>query len=103
MPRRNCFAGLGICFRFGVNSNRFKPLPHNAVIDLSIKAIALDFALLASDTEDADRLYFGRRVVAEGDTELALLIKNTLDAMPAPKMRKFIHGLHRGMDRLKLL
>lgn len=68
MPRRNCLAGLGICFRFGVNSNRFKPLPHNAVIDLSIKAIACYFALLAPGTEDADRLYFDRRVVVEGDT-----------------------------------
>ena len=42
-------------------------------------------------------------VVVEGDTELALLIKNTLDALPAPKTRKLIRVLHRGMDRLTAL
>ena len=91
----------GMRFRFSMSAGRFKPLPRSAIIDLSIKATARDFGLLASGKEDADTLYFDRRVVVEGDTELALLIKNTLDALPAPKMRKFIHGLHRGMDRLR--
>ena len=91
----------GMRFRFSVGPDRFKPLPRSAIIDLTITATARDFGLLASGKEDADTLYFDRRVVVEGDTELALLIKNTLDALPAPKMRKFIHGLHRGMDRLR--
>ena len=93
----------GVRFRVGVSSERFTPLPHNAVVDLSITATARDFALLASGDEDADTLYFDRRVVVEGDTELALLIKNTLDALPAPKTRKLIRVLHRGMDRLTAL
>ena len=90
----------GLRFRVGVSSERFTSLPQNAVVDLSITATARDFALLASGDEDADTLYFDRRVVVEGDTELALLIKNTLDALPAPKTRKLIRVLHRGMDRL---
>ena len=93
----------GVRFRVGVSSERFTSLPQNAVADLSITATARDFALLASGDEDADTLYFDRRVVVEGDTELALLIKNTLDALPAPKTRKLIRVLHRGMDRLTAL
>ena len=88
-------------FRFVVTSQRFAPLPPSASVDLNITASARDFALLASGDEDADTLYFDRRVVVEGDTELALLIKNTLDALPAPKMRKLIRILHRGLDQLK--
>ena len=91
----------GARFRFSVSPNRFVPLGQSARMDLSITASASDFGLLASGEEDADTLYFDRRVVVEGDTELALLIKNTLDALPAPKMRKFIRILHRGMGRLR--
>jgi O2-independent ubiquinone biosynthesis accessory factor UbiT len=93
----------GMRFRFCVTMERFAPLRENAVCDLSITASARDFALLASGIEDADTLYFDRRVVVEGDTELALLIKNTLDALPAPKTRKLIRVLHSGMDRLRSL
>lgn len=91
----------GMRFRFSITPERFVPLPLSAAVDLSITATARDFGLLASGEEDADTLYFDRRVVVEGDTELALLIKNTLDALPAPKTRKFIRVLHRGMDRLR--
>ena len=91
----------GMRFCFGVTPRRFAPLGQSAAIDLSITATARDFALLASGDEDADTLYFDRRVIVEGDTELALLIKNTLDALPAPKTRKLIRVLHHGMDRLR--
>ena len=91
----------GARFRFRVTADRFAPLGQSATMDLSITATARDFALLASGEEDPDTLYFDRRVVVEGDTELALLIKNSLDALPAPKMRKFIRALHHGMDRVR--
>lgn len=88
-------------FRFTISPDRFVPLASSAAVELSITAAARDFVLLASGEEDSDTLYFARRVVVEGDTELALLIKNTLDALPAPKMRKLIRVMHRGMDRLR--
>lgn len=91
----------GTCFRFGATPVRFSPLGQSATIDLSITATARDFALLASGEEDPDTLYFDRRVVVEGDTELALLIKNSLDALPAPTLRRLIRALHRGMDRIR--
>ncbi|MGZ3236698.1 MAG: ubiquinone anaerobic biosynthesis accessory factor UbiT [Burkholderiaceae bacterium] len=49
--------------------------------DLTIGASAYDFLLLARRQEDPDTLFFSRRLSMEGDTELGLLIKNTLDAM----------------------
>lgn len=49
--------------------------------DLTIAACAHDFLLLAQRKEDPDTLFFSRRLLMEGDTELGLLVKNTLDAM----------------------
>jgi predicted lipid carrier protein YhbT len=52
--------------------------------DLTIGASAYDFLLLARRQEDPDTLFFSRRLSMEGDTELGLLVKNTLDAMEFP-------------------
>lgn len=49
--------------------------------DLTISASAYDFYRLSRREEDPDTLFFSRRLVMEGDTELGLLLKNTLDAM----------------------
>lgn len=49
--------------------------------DVTISASAYDFYLLSRREEDPDTLFFSRRLVMEGDTELGLLLKNTLDAM----------------------
>ncbi len=49
--------------------------------DLTISASAHDFLLLAQRKEDPDTLFFSRRLLMEGDTELGLLVKNTLDAI----------------------
>lgn len=49
--------------------------------DLTISASVYDFYLLSKREEDPDTLFFSRRLIMEGDTELGLLLKNTLDAM----------------------
>lgn len=54
--------------------------------DLAISASAQDFFLLALRKEDPDTLFFSRRLLMEGDTELGLLVKNTLDAMELPPL-----------------
>lgn len=46
-----------------------------------IRAQTAALLRLASGQDDADRLFFERRLVMEGDTEFALLLKNTLDAI----------------------
>ena len=40
-----------------------------------------DYLALALREEDADTLCFARRLLMDGDTELGLLVKNTLDAV----------------------
>lgn len=49
--------------------------------DLSITGSIYDFLLLATRREDADTLFFNRRLRLGGDTELGLYIKNFLDAL----------------------
>jgi len=52
--------------------------------DLTIGASAYDFLRLAQRREDPDTLFFSRRLSMEGDTELGLVVKNTLDALEFP-------------------
>ncbi|HEY6095937.1 MAG TPA: SCP2 sterol-binding domain-containing protein [Gallionellaceae bacterium] len=54
--------------------------------DLTISAKAYDFLMLALRREDPDTLFFSRRLLMEGDTELGLLVKNTLDALELPPL-----------------
>ena len=56
----------------------------NASPDLTIAATAADFLALARREQDPDTLFFSRRLVMEGDTELGLMVKNMLDAMDLP-------------------
>lgn len=48
---------------------------------LTIRAQSLALWRLARGEEDADRLFFDRELVMEGDTEYGLVLKNTLDAI----------------------
>lgn len=71
-------------WRFDVRlrNGRFAPQrPGAAAPDVAIGASACDFMLLAQRREDPDTLFFSRRLSMEGDTELGLLLKNTLDAL----------------------
>lgn len=70
---------LGLTFRFKVTARGFAA--DSGAPELSISANARDFALLMSRREDPDTLFFSRRLVSEGDTELGLVVKNLLDAL----------------------
>ncbi len=48
----------------------------------SVRGSATDLLLLASRLEDADTLFFQRRLQLVGDTELGLMIRNLLDQLP---------------------
>lgn len=78
---------VGLTFHFTVGADGFSATGRSAEPDLAISATAQDFYLLASRKEDPDTLFFSRRLVVEGDTELGLVAKNTLDAMELPKLR----------------
>jgi predicted lipid carrier protein YhbT len=51
------------------------------MVDLSIIGTLHAFLLLAARREDADTLFFQRRLRMEGDTELGLEVKNYLDGL----------------------
>lgn len=71
----------GLSMRFMLGSRGFRPSLDRRAPDLTICATARDFIALAMREEDPDTLFFSRRLVMEGDTELGLLVKNTLDAV----------------------
>lgn len=71
-------------FDFSWNGQRFVPSRPQAEPDLVISANAQDFVLLAQRRQDPDTLFFNRRLVMEGDTELGLMVKNALDALELP-------------------
>ena len=70
---------LGLSLHFSVTQRGFAP--DSGAPDLTISATARDFLLLLSRREDPDTLFFSRRLVSEGDTELGLTVKNLLDAL----------------------
>jgi predicted lipid carrier protein YhbT len=79
---RVCVLDAGLSLDFTLRGNHFRPLCLAAdPADLVISASARDFLALALREEDADTLFFARRLVMVGDTELGLLVKNTLDAI----------------------
>lgn len=49
--------------------------------DVTVRANLADYAALALGREDADTLFFTRRLVMEGDTALGLELRNALDAL----------------------
>lgn len=70
----------GLRLAFVVQEGGLVPLG-NAPADATISADARDFIALVLRAEDPDTLFFSRRLTLEGDTELALQIKNTLDGI----------------------
>ena len=70
---------LGLVLRFTVGTRGFAP--DSGAPDLTISATARDFLLLLARREDPDTLFFSRRLVSEGDTELGLTVKNLLYAL----------------------
>ncbi|MDY0072809.1 MAG: SCP2 sterol-binding domain-containing protein [Thauera sp.] len=73
----------GLKLDFTLVADLFRPLhaASDARPDLVISATTRDFIALALREEDPDTLFFNRRLRMEGDTDLGLLVKNTLDAI----------------------
>lgn len=74
---------LGLCVRFGYTPRGFRPLLGEQE-ELELSAALADFIALLRGTADADTLFFQRRLVIRGDTELGLIVKNWLDASERP-------------------
>jgi O2-independent ubiquinone biosynthesis accessory factor UbiT len=78
----------GVDFYFTLDRNGMVACHRSREPDLAITASASDFLMLALRKEDPDTLFFSRRLRMEGDTELGLLVKNTLDSQELPPFDK---------------
>jgi len=88
-----------------VRAGRFEPLARSRPENVCISGESPDFALLATRRADPDTLFFQRRIRIEGDTELGLAVKNTMDGMdwddlPAP-LRTLLQALGSVLGRFQ--
>ena len=88
---------LAIDWLLSLEGGRFRPLERTLQADVCISGSGLDFAVLATRQADHDTLFFQRRIRIEGDTDLGLAVKNTMDGMdwddlPFP-LRRFLEVL----------
>ncbi|WLS79452.1 SCP2 domain-containing protein [Erwinia pyri] len=79
---------LGLRWATTVEQGKLRVADH-AQADVWFRGDANDLLLVAARRQDPDTLFFQRRLVIEGDTELGLEVKNLMDAielefMPAP-------------------
>ena len=70
----------GLDCRVSLTPIGFLPVLRGAP-EVTISACAWDYYRLARRLEDPDTLFFSRRLTIDGDTELGLLVKNTIDAI----------------------
>jgi predicted lipid carrier protein YhbT/chorismate mutase len=73
-------ADLGLRWVFELRDERLCTSDEPA--EATVRGSATDLLLLASRLEDADTLFFQRRLVLTGDTELGLTARNLLDRLP---------------------
>ncbi|UCE31034.1 MAG: SCP2 sterol-binding domain-containing protein [Burkholderiales bacterium] len=68
---------------------RFRAASGQAKADVVFSARATAYLQIATRQQDPDTLFFHRRLMIEGDTELGLIVKNLLDAIEWPR---FLQG-----------
>lgn len=73
---------LGLRWVVSLQDGRMRVGAADAVAEATVRGTATDLLLLASRREDADTLFFQRRLLLTGDTELGLTARNLLDQLP---------------------
>ncbi|WP_164962583.1 SCP2 domain-containing protein [Rubrivivax sp. JA1026] len=72
---------LGLAMKLQLAERGFVLASQSQPVALRIAAALPDYLRLLRGEDDADRLFFERALVMEGDTEMGLVLKNTLDAL----------------------
>lgn len=86
---------LAIGWVFELRNGRLRATADPA--EATVRGTATDLMLLASRLEDADTLFFQRRLEVTGDTELGLTARNLLDRLPWESVPLGVRiALHRG-------
>ena len=86
---------LGLSWVFAWSGERL--LACHEPAEATVRGSATDLFLLASRQEDADTLFFQRRLELTGDTELGLTARNLLDRLPWESIPLALRiGMNRG-------
>jgi len=72
---------LDLTWAFTYRDDRIHAVHPAGRADVSVRADSASLLLLASRRADPDTLFFRRRLMMEGDTELGLQVKNLLDTI----------------------
>ena len=75
-------ADLGLRWVVAIHGRRVEVLGPGAEAEATVRGSATDLLLLAGRIEDADTLFFHRRLQLMGDVELGLAMRNLLDQLP---------------------
>jgi len=78
---------LNLRFALTLANDQLMSIPWQENDDLNLTGNVYEFLLLASRTEDADTLFFQRRLKMVGSTDLGLEVKNLLDGMEIESIR----------------
>ncbi len=73
---------LGLRWVVELREGQLRVLAPEAQAEATVRGSATDLLLLASRREDADTLFFQRRLLLTGETELGLTARNLLDQLP---------------------
>jgi predicted lipid carrier protein YhbT len=73
---------LGLRWVVRVGTRRLERVDVDGDAEATVRGSATDLLLLAARLEDADTLFFHRRLQLTGDVELGLAIRNLLDQLP---------------------
>ncbi len=82
---------MGLSFFLSFSQDRLILSNRIKQADVSFSGNSRDFMLLAGRSEDPDTLFFQRRLVIEGDTELGLYIKNSIDGIDFDNWPKWLN------------
>lgn len=89
---QRCFciavSDLGLACQLLFENGRYRRVPAATEPDVTIRASLSDYLQLLAREQDPDTLFFQRRLVIEGDTELGLAIKNLLDSIDPGQWRQ---------------
>ena len=92
-----------VVFEFVFVEELFRARLPGSEAELTISASAYDFYRLARGLVDADTLFFSRRLLLEGDTDLGVRVKYALDAMDLPALVKKLLAPSSLFSRLRSL
>jgi O2-independent ubiquinone biosynthesis accessory factor UbiT len=77
---------LGWRWPISLQGGRLQVLERGHPADVTIRGRSPAFVAMAGKLEDPDTLFFQRRLVIEGDTELGLGVKNFLDGLDEERL-----------------